>query len=437
MKYKFFHIIIIACAAMIVYGCSSVMKKAKANASYNSEKGSISVVLENTASCSYSLKINEYIIGSGTINEKSELNILNHIKNKADICKDIALLAAQNNNELQVSLSLTDLMDTTFVFHLNPTVVVQDDNVQFTGLGAKVISKSASRNVDEELKRWLYRINKVVSDSLFSSLRTNYLYITETKNNDFVVRGEIPVVHSLSGNKYSVSCNMKADYYAVVACADQKFIDKFVENSVVKDYKNLSTSKSNIVCVPSNNVSGYFCIVLLGINKDYSYQQLPIAVVAMDNEAPNDKYIPGVFEGFNFKNKTKVIMPKNAPKIFGNASVLVTNWAGNGAECNVSFLVIFGGDAKSATIHRRGELCYPDWPVKPLFPEADKIFYAKEGYEQKFTWKMHFNEGDNEIPVTVEDYHGNKSEYNVVVRSKFVRSNSPQINIDNNINIHN
>lgn len=437
MKYKCFHIIMISCVAMIVYGCSSVMKKAKVNASYNSEKGSISVALENIASCNYSLKINEYVIGNGTINENGELNILNQIKSKVDICKEVALLAAKNNNELQVSLSLTNLLDTTFIYHLIPSVVVQDDNVQFTGVGAMVISKSASRNVDEELKHWLFRKNEVVSDSLFSSIRTNYLYLTETNNNDFVVRGEIPVVHSLSGNKYSVSCNMKADYYAVVACGNQKFIDKFVENSVVKDYKNLSTSKSNIVCVPEDNESGYFCIVLLGINKDYSYQQLPIAVVAKDNVAPNNNYLPGVFEGFNFKNKTKVHMPKNATEIFGNASVRVAHWDGNGLECNVTFLVNFAGDAKSATIHRRGELCYPDKYLGNHLPVANKVLFAKDGYEQRFTWKMHFDDGDNEIPVTVEDYHGNKREYNVVVRAEFVRSDAPQIDIDNNIDIYN
>jgi hypothetical protein len=68
---------------------------------------------------------------------------------------------------------------------------------------------------------------------------------------------------------------------------------------------------------------------------------------------------------------------------------------------------------------------------------ANKVLFAKDGYEQRFTWKMHFDDGDNEIPVTVEDYHGNKREYNVVVRAEFVRSDAPQIDIDNNIDIYN
>lgn len=424
-------------AAFSAVGCSSVFKKSKANVSYNSEEGTVSVALENTPTSNYTLKIGDYDIGSGTVNEKEELNILNQIKRKSDICKDIALLAAKNNNELQVSMTLTDLLDTIFVYHLTPTISMQYDNIQFTGVGAKVVSKSASRNVDEELKRWLYRKHEVINDNLYAALRTNYIYLIETKNNDFVVSCEIPVVHSLAGNKYSVTSNMVADYYAIVACCEQKFIDEFVENSVVKDYRNLSTTKNNLSCISEDNTSGYFCIVLLGINKDYSYQQLPIAVVALDNEAPNNNYIPGVFEGFNFKNNTKVLMPPNATEISGNARVQVAHWDGNGLECNVTFIVNFAGDAKSATIHRRGELCYPNKYLGNHLSVEDKVFYAKDGYEQRFTWKMHFDDGDNEIPISVEDYHGNKRDYNVIVRAEFVRSNAPQIDIDNNIDIYN
>ena len=422
---------------MLFAACSLMKTKGIAGVSYNSEKGIISVTLENMTTCNYVMKIDEYEIGSGTINEKADLNILSQLKNKTNICKDIALLAAKNNNELQVSLSLTDLLDTIFVYHITPTFNMQDDNVQFTGIGAKVVSKSASRNVDEELKRWLYQKHEVLNDSLFAALKTNYLFITETKNNDYVISGEIPVVHSLSGNKYSVTCSMVADFYAIVACREQQFLDKFVENSVVSDYKNLNTTKSNLLCVPEDNGSGYFCVTLLGINKDYSYQQLPICVVAVDNIAPTDKIIPGAIQGFTLKDNTNVQMPKEYPEIFGGAYVRVAHFDGNGLECNVTFLVTLSGDAKLVTIHRRGDLCYPMQYIGNHLPVADKTFYAKDGHEQRFTWKMHFDDGDNEIPITVEDYHGNRRDYNVIVRAEFVRNNSPQIDIDNNIDIYN
>ena len=426
----------IACLILLSIGCSSVTKKGNADVSYNSEEGTIKVTLNNIATCNYSIKINDKTIVSDVITEEVTINILYILKDKLDVDKDVAMFATKNNNDLLVKLNLTNLLDTSFVYHLTPAVSLQDDNVQFIGSGAKVVSKSSSSNIDEELKRWLYRNRELVNDSIFKLFRTNYLYMIGNKN-EYVVQGEIPVLHNLSGSKYSVSCSMKADYYAILACRGQNFIDIFVENSVVKDFQNLSTSKTNIPCVTVNNDSGYFCLVLLGINKDFSYQQIPFAVVAVDNSAPSEVEPSGNLSVYDFRNGEKVILPANVTQIFGNATVRVLHWDGNGLECNVTFLVNFAGDAKSVTIHRRGELCYPNQYLGNHFPVEDKILYAKNGYEQRLTWKMHFDSGDNEIPITVEDYHGNKRDFNVIVRAEFVRSNSPQIDIDNNIDIYN
>lgn len=428
-------IIVITSSVLIFVACSSDNKKGMegtANAAFNSEKGIISLTLDNLPSCNYELKVKNNIIGSGTIKENSELNILKLIKKKSDVIKDIALYSVQNNNELEVSLNITDILDTVFTYHLVPNVTIPDNNVEFIGVGAKVVSKKSNRNVDEDLKRWLYRKHEILKDSQFSSLRNNYLYLTESKNNDYVTRGEIPVLHKVGGNKYSVTSNMVADYYAVVACGDQNYIDKFVENSVVKDYKNLSTTKTNLTCVSENEKGGYLCVMLLGINKDYSYQQQPIAVVVVDNVAPENDYLPGRFEAFEFKDGLKVIMPQNAPIFRGNANVRIINSAGNGMDCNVTFVVSMFGDTKSVTLQRKGQLCGPDFDRNHLRAE-NKVVLARDGYEQRFTWKLHLEDGDNEIPVIAEDIHGNTRTFKVVHTASFVRRDTPSISIDNNI----
>ena len=425
---------------LFAISCSSIIKKGTAKASIDSEKGTISVSLNNMERCHYNIKIYEYDVAEGVINGKEQLDVLGKIRSQTDIAKDIALLAAKNNNELSVSLCLTDVLDTVFTYHLTPTPTQSDDIIQFSGIGARIVPKSASRNVDEELKRWLYHKHEVVKDSLFGILRANYIYLTESNNNDFVVKGEIPVLHSIAGNKYSVSCSMQADYYALVACNNQPFIERFVENAVVADYKNLSTSKSSLICKAQDFKNGYLCLMLLGINKDYSFQQVPIALVALDNSAPSQHYHHSeTVPNLSFKNKTTIIIPSNAPKIHGVGEVSVPHWDGNGLECNVSFDLNFIGDCKSITIQRRGDLCYySPFTDSYLFKPENKTFYAKDyKNSHNFTWKMHFDDGDNEIPVIVEDYHGNKASYKVVVRASFVRNNSPQIDIDNNIEINN
>ena len=50
---------------------------------------------------------------------------------------------------------------------------------------------------------------------------------------------------------------------------------------------------------------------------------------------------------------------------------------------------------------------------------------------------LHLTDGDNYIPIIVEDNHGNKREFEINERAKFVRNDAPSINIDNNINIDN
>ena len=394
--------------------------------------------LDNLPSCDYMLKIKNYEIDNGKINKNVELDILKLIKKKSDIIEDIALYSVENNNELEVSLIMSDILDTVFTYRIVPIVTIPDNDIQFTGVGAKVVSKESSRNVNADLKRWLYRKHKILNDTLFTCLRNTYLYLTESPKHDYVTLGEIPVLHRVGGNKYSVTSNMVADFYAIVACGDQQFIDKFVENAVVNDYKNLSTTKTNLTCVSENEEAGYLCVMLLGINKDYSYQQQPIAVVVVDNVAPNNDCFLGKFEEFEFKDSLKIIMPQNAPEFRGDARVRIINWAGNGMDCNVTFMVSMLGDTKSVTLQRKGQLCGPDFDRNHLRAE-NKVLLASDGHEHRFTWKLHLEDGDNEIPVIAEDIHGNTRTFKVVQTARFVRSNTPRINIDNNIenNIYN
>lgn len=421
----------------VIYGIMlNCRKKRVVDAKYDFGKGIITINIENMTSCEYELKVKDFIIDKGNITAEKELNLLNLLKANVDISKDLSLLAAQSNNELEVILKCANTLDTVFNYRLPYVFVEQDDDIRFSGAGAKLISKSASRNVDEELKRWLYRKHIVVDDTLYFTLRNNFKFLTEREENDFVTEAEIPILHDIAGVKYNVSSSIQADYYAVVACQNQEYIDEFVENAVVGDYKNLSTSKSSLSCVTQKIESGYLCVFLIGINKDYSCQQVPIAIVAIDNTAPSREYSVQKHapDHMLFKGGTRIIIPENAPQLFGVGSVKVVHWDGNGLECNVTFSIDFYGDCKCVTIQRRGELCYRQYVGGYLFKQEDKVFHAKDyGTTHRFSWKMHFDDGDNEIPIIVEDYHGNKSNYNVIVRAEFVRSNTSLIDIENNI----
>jgi hypothetical protein len=133
-------------------------------------------------------------------------------------------------------------------------------------------------------------------------------------------------------------------------------------------------------------------------------------------------------------------LPNNKPEIAGYARVISTNYGGNGISCNVSFSIEFGGDAKTVTIVREFEdefakrfKTYSDYPR----PEKKIINLSGKKSPYEFTYKIHLEEGDNLIPIIVTDNLGNTNHYQVNVPSHFSRDNSPDVNIDNNIDINN
>ena len=440
MKRTIYRFAFLSLVVVLVSACSTGENRHPTNMTNDSQNavtidpdsGTISVKLDRRLMCNSEVKIQNYSLGIGTsIGDRIVINYLNNLSTKADTCKEIALLTAKNNNLLQVSLSVSEVIDTVFTYSIKQSVSEKEDNVKFTGIGARIEPKSSSRNVDEELKRWLFRKKEIISDTLYSIMRNNYLYLTKVKNNDYIVIGDIPVLHQISGSKYTVSSDMKADYYAIVACNNQDFIDKYVENAVVADYKNLSKEKTSLNCTAQEITSGYLCVVLLGINKDYSYQQVPLALVAIDNEPPLKRfsianYIEENKKKIEFKNDMKIIMPSDLPLLKGSANLQIEHWDGTGLSCRVTFGILFLGDCKSVTIQRRGTLA-------EYLGRSDKVIYAKDRPSSSFTWDLHFEDGDNEIPVIVEDYHGNKSTYHIIHRAEFERSNVPFIDIDNNI----
>lgn len=408
----------------------------------------------------YYLKVESLIIDSGQIVGKKEFDLPKIIKSNNENRKELALYAAKNNFTHKIRLQIGDVVDTIYSYHQTVTNI-PDDSISFTGFGAPLIRKAKKDNAENELRIWLYRKQEHLSDSLFDAFKSICSELAVSSYNEYVPAGTIPVVHDIEGFKYKINCDIQADYYAVVACKNQAYINNFIEQLVGNNFKGISTSLSSpLNCHYKKGTSGYRNVFLLCINKDWSYTQIPIATFALDNSAPEvrcsdasshmhqllsyysyDGVKPSEKEPafLDYNNKIRVIYPKNKPQIYGAAFAFVTDWDGNGLECNVTFRVGFSGDVKSVTIQRRGELCDYDKYFGYHFKPEDKVIYAKDHKEAyTFTYKMHFESGNNIIPVIVEDYHGNKHKESITVKARFVRRNdAPSINIDNNIDIYN
>lgn len=432
------------------------------SATLSDDSQTIKIVTDSIDTYKYNLTVGDICLDSGNINKQKNISIWKQLK-KYKEPKELAFIGANSNSIYKIYLKISDKVDTIFNYKRE---IVKDSEIPiaFTGFGAPLIRRNVAVDVESDLRIWLYRNNRHLSDSLFNLFKSIYKDIIATDYIDYVPQGEIPVVHDIDGFKYKVNSDVKADYYAVVACQNQTFIDQYIEKLVGSNFKGVATSLSNaLVCDYAKGTTGYRNVFLLCINKDWTYRQYPLSTFALDNEAPNSEFIG---ERVNFvrrrimnsydssrsersdepkelryKSNIRVVYPNKSPLIYGTALVEIPDWDGNGLECNVTFTVHFDGDTKSVTIQRRDKrLCYYNKYTGYHFEPEDKVILAKEHKSPyTFSYQMHFEGGDYFIPVIVEDYHGNKTMGNVKVHAKFVRRDSPSINIENNIdnNIYN
>lgn len=442
-----------------IYACSSQQEdKSKSYISCKLDGSDIMVDVDTFTIYKYYLNVGTVLVDSGRCTEHKVFTLPQIIKGAAQKRKEIALNAAKNNYVHKIRLQINDVVDTMFEYRQSLTEIL-DDNISFAGFGAPLVRKSHKTDIEKELRVWLYRKGEHIDDSLFNIFRLIYSELSFNGDNEYIPVGNIPVVHDINGYKYKVKSSIQADYYAIVACQGQAFIDQFIEQVVGNNFAGISTSLSTpLICHYKKGTSGYRNVFLLCINKDWSYKQFPLATFALDNSAPESHFYDdsgspyrsiynhhnnntsGMKEptSLSYDNRIKVLYPESKPKIYGGALVSITNWDGNGLECNVTFCIELNGDAKSATIQRRGDLCFREYGGGYYFRQEDKVIYAKDHKEPyTFTYKMHFDNGDNIIPVIVEDYNGNKYKGSITVKAQFVRDNTPSINIDNNIDIYN
>lgn len=354
-------------------------------------------------------------------------------------CKDkneIALRALRNNNALQIKVVVENEIDTIYNYNISP-YYDEDAIFSISGKCAPLVSKFSSPTQTVDIKKWLFRKKEHLDNANIDLLRGLVNQLSKTNTIEYVTNSAIPVIHSFSGLKYKVNSSIVADYYVLYACSSTSEIEEFVEDVISNDFDLCSkVLGGGMDCYRKSNSNGYKCICLVAINNDWSYKIQPLGLIAIDNLAPVTSLssYEGDISSIKFPNNIIVFFPSNKPQINGVCDVLITNSSGNGIECNVSFQITFAGDVKSVTVKRTKKLCYDSWTHKV---ENKVIDLTGKSSPFTFTYMLHLTDGDNYIPIIIEDNHGNKREFELNERAEFVRNNAPSINIDNNINIDN
>lgn len=389
--------------------------------------------------------IGDNISFSKDVKTNQETSILSLLKANRESYNDLALLLAQNNGNVSLKLNIEEVLDTTIIFHLDA-----NDYLQYT---TKVSSGSCSQlsgiydaaNVEGDIIKWLYRKNlRNVGDETINNMRLYLQELNRSEYKEYITKDGIPVITSFKGIEYKVTSDLIADNYYLFACKTEKEIEDFVEEMVSIKFDGASHSlNQSIPCFRGANSSGVICIFLIGIDNDWNYRIAPVGLVCIDNKKPftsikrlgalstiNETKTTEDDDIILSKNKIRVKMPNNVPAINGYASLDTRDWGGNGISANVNFSVSFGGDVKSLAIERSGNLA--KWVGKDTFV----LDLQGKTSPYIFTYELHLEDGDNYVPITITDIRGNKTEYKFNVACTMTRSNAPNINIDNNVDVN-
>lgn len=394
----------------------------------------ITIFDKSKQSASLQIKIGDEISYTEDVEVNQKTSVLSLLKANQDLYNDIALSLAQNNGDVKLNLRITGVLDTTIVYHLDITETSQYTTKAIQGKCANLIGNFDASNVESDIIKWLYRNGKKnVGDETINNMRLYLKELSRTSFDEYSTNEAIPVIKSLKGQNYKVSSNLVADNYYLLACNTEDDIDNFIEDMISKKFDGAVHSLNQSVrCYRKTSSSGILCIFLVGIDNDWNHKISPVGLVCVDDLEPllspfyfNSKTDDIIFD----KNKVKIIIPNEIPIFTGYASLGTREWGGNGLSCNVNFIVHFGGDVKTLTLVRKGNL------AKWIGAGKKVIDLQTETSPYIFSYELHLEDGDNYVPIIVTDLIGNKIESKFNVGCEMTPNDNPQINIDNNINL--
>lgn len=372
----------------------------------------------------------------------------------------IAYLLLTNHGSLTVSLRTND---SNYSFPYFP-IIVENTAGYFASCSSSYIlplsKKGEVKYSETQIKKWLYTNNLQLSPLEISRMKR----IADGLNlsSDDVLVGQpgkdISILKDLKGQRFKVTSNLKADYYYLFAANNYKEIDDFIADVVSIDYQNSArTLNSPLSCYRGKNSRGLLCVFLIGLNKDWSKDILPLGLVYLDQKAPSiinkgqrkrtpeqalldimsgssrtnnnsdsnidiNRVILGAADKFPLMSFSELGLTIECPSCssWGDGSLTISN--GSFVGNTVNFNLEFWGD-----VHKM---------VVELGQTKKELILSDKTSPYTYNCWLPLNIGDNNILITAYDKFGNSSWTSYYI--KMVRINDdPGIYIDNEINIYN
>ena len=138
------------------------------SATLSDDSQTIKIVTDSIDTYKYNLTVGDICLDSGNINKQKNISIWKQLK-KYKEPKELAFIGANSNSIYKIYLKISDKVDTIFNYKRE---IAKDSEIPiaFTGFGAPLIGRNVAVDVESDLRIWLYRNNRHLSDSLFNKV---------------------------------------------------------------------------------------------------------------------------------------------------------------------------------------------------------------------------------------------------------------------------
>ena len=346
-----------------------------------------------------------------------------------------------------VSLNVDGAHDTTFTYVSNPTSTASHYAKITAGAAARLSTEANSVERTDVIK-WLYSSGNKLDDGSIAKMVATINSMSAENNTYWVNDGvAIPVIKSFAGQKYSVNTNISADYFYLFATDSAEDVEDFIAEVVSQDFTNAKKTPNAMDCFRPKDKGGYLTIFLIGLNKDWTREVIPVGLVGVDAISPyvssDNNNLDNLLLSrratatdsnnmvFNLKSQRVVIKIKKSDSkesLTGTLNISTGEFRGD----NANFIFRFGGDIESVSIKRE---IHHDYQRYFMRPETKTIKLSDKNSPYHFTYTVDLGIGDNYIPIKVTDKRGNTTDYTYHIKMVQGENNNPEVNIDNNINI--
>lgn len=228
-------------------------------------------------------ELNNYIVLSKNIKSKSKVNIekvLRKYIEKREESKDykVAYIALKNDGNIKITARMGILLR-SFNYQIN-TEEPQYPQASIKGKCAKLKPITNDISQLKNIRMWLFRKKIRLDEEMIYEMAKfhgrmkmcNYTYQVKNKVYSFGT--------FLSGYEYKVDCDVKSDFYGLVAAANASDISHYVEDVIGSNFKNMKTDLMEpLYCEIDFDRKVYRIITLVCLNEDWSYKIVPLGVL--------------------------------------------------------------------------------------------------------------------------------------------------------------